>query len=256
MSGFIMYGMLYIFIHTMMKIGWWHWEVEGIENLPPRRTGGMVLAMNHQHWMDIPTIGALLPFAYRLSWLGKTELFEHPIAGWWFRAMQVIPIKRGARDLEAMRACEAALKAGAVLLIFPEGHRSPDGRLQKGQGGAIRLAMRSGVPIVPIGMSGTRHGFKGTLRGKRLVMRIGTPYMIAPTPNNKIPVDAMEHLATDMMVRIARLLPPEQRGAYQAYLDAAPTRQHQIGISQTVSLGPRSALQPLPASSDSISHHT
>jgi 1-acyl-sn-glycerol-3-phosphate acyltransferase len=234
MSGFVMYGMLYIFIHSMMKLGWWRWRVEGLENLPPRHAGGMIVAMNHVHWMDIPTIGALLPFSYRLSWLGKTEIFEHPIAGWWFRAMKVIPIKRGARDLAAMAASEEALRNGAVLLIFPEGHRSRDGQLQKGHGGTVRLAMRSGVPIVPLAITGTEQGFGGTLRGNQVCMRIGKPYMVEPTRNNKIPVDVMEHMTTDLMLRIATLLPEEQRGYYR----------DQIGWSQTLPSGPRSALQP------------
>jgi 1-acyl-sn-glycerol-3-phosphate acyltransferase len=215
MFGVLFYGFLYIFIHTMIAIGWWRWRVEGRENLPPRQSGGMIVVMNHVSWLDIPAVGALLPFSYRLSWLGKIEIFAHPITGWFFRTMNVIPIKRGQRDLAALDASIAALKAGAVLLIFPEGTRNWKSLLREGRGGAIRLAMSSGVPIVPMAMNGTRNGLRGSFRREPLVLKIGKPYTIEPLPDGKIPVDTMEHLKTDMMVRIAQLLPEEYRGFYK-----------------------------------------
>lgn len=242
MAGWIMYGILYITIHTLIKIGWWRWRVEGLEYLPPRDMGGMIVVMNHTNWMDIPVIGALLPFSYRLSWLGKDDLFKHPVAGWWFRAMNVIPIRRGARDIAALDASAAALRDGAVLLIFPEGHRSRDGQLQKGRGGAIRLAMRSGVPIVPLALTGTQYGLRGTLCGKEVCLKIGPAFTIEPTDNFRIPADMMECLTTYMMLQVAELLPVAYRGYYQR------------GSSHDISLGPRSALQPTP-NSCSTRHH-
>lgn len=175
----------------------------------------MIIAMNHINWLDIPVIGALLPFAYRLSWLAKSELFTNPIARWWLLEMQVIPIKRGRRDLAALDASADALRAGAILLIFPEGHRSRNGVLQPGRGGAIRLAMQAGVPIVPIAITGTEHGLRGTLLRKPVHVQVGAPLMIAPTADGKIPPDLMEQLTQEMMERIAALLPPAQRGPYQ-----------------------------------------
>lgn len=219
MSRFIMYGALYLFLHAMRKIGWWRWSVEGLENLPPRAAGGMLLVSNHNDWIDIPVIGAMVPFNYRLSWLAKSELFENPILRWFFRAMHVIPIKRGKRDLAALDVAGQALKEGAVLLIYPEGHRSKNGVLQQGRGGAVRLAMATQVPIVPITMIGTEQGIKGTLLGKPMVMRINKPYTIEPTPNGKIPPILMDQLTTDMMLRIAASLPPEKRGYYANQLE-------------------------------------
>ncbi|MCG8346610.1 MAG: 1-acyl-sn-glycerol-3-phosphate acyltransferase [Chloroflexales bacterium] len=215
MFGVLFYGFLYILIHTMIAIGWWRWRVEGRENLPPRQNGGMIVVMNHVHWLDIPAVGALLPFSYRLSWLGKIEIFAHPIIGWFFRAMNVIPIKRGQRDLAALDASVEALKDGAVLLIFPEGTRNRSGVLREGRGGAIRLAISSGAPIVPMAMTGTMHGLRGTFRREPLMLKIGKPYIIKPLPNGKIPFDTMERLKTDMMIRIAQLLPEERRGFYK-----------------------------------------
>lgn len=215
MLGAIMYAMLWVPLYLLRAIGWWRWSAKGLDRLPPRQAGGMIIAMNHIHWLDIPVIGALLPFAYRLSWLAKSELFENPIVGWWFREMKVIPIKRGRRDLAALDASADALRNGAVLLIFPEGHRSRTGVLQPGRGGAIRLAMQAGVPIVPVAVTGTEHGLRGTLLRKPVRIQIGEPFNVPPTADGKIPPDQMDQLTLQMMHRIAGMLPADQRGPYQ-----------------------------------------
>jgi 1-acyl-sn-glycerol-3-phosphate acyltransferase len=156
MLGAIMYFCIW-FPLQIIRLVWWNWKVEGLENLPPRGQG-MILAINHLHWLDILIIGASLPLSHRPSWIAKVEIFINRAIAWWFREMMVIPIKRGQRDLTALAAAEAALKRGAVLIIFPEGHRSPEGGLLEGRGGAIRLAVRTGCPIVPIAIWGTEGG--------------------------------------------------------------------------------------------------
>jgi 1-acyl-sn-glycerol-3-phosphate acyltransferase len=220
MLGAFMYGCLYVFLGALRWLRILRWDVEGLENLPPRDQGGMVLAMNHISWVDMPAIGELLPFSYRLSWFAKSELFANPLAAWWFRQMQVIPVKRGKRDLQAMEAVVDALKGGAVVLIFPEGTRSHNGVLQEGRGGALRLAMQAGVPLVPLAINGTQHG----LSRKPVLLRIGEPSMVAPTPNGKISPELMEQLTTDLMRRIAAMLPAEQRGPYRALLEDTEVR--------------------------------
>lgn len=214
MLGKLMYAALYIYFHAMRLVGWFRWSVEGLDRLPPREAGGMVIVMNHVHWADIPVIGTMLPFRYRLSWLAKAELFENPILGWWLRQMMVIPIRRGRRDTAALETAVEALRAGAVLLIFPEGTRSRDGVLSSGRGGAVRMAMQAGVPILPIAITGTEHGARGSYSRRPVHLRIGEPYTVAPTPDGKIPPDVMDQLTVDMMGRIAALLPEERRGIY------------------------------------------
>jgi 1-acyl-sn-glycerol-3-phosphate acyltransferase len=209
-----MYGFIHGLINFFRLIGLWRWRVEGLENLPPRQSGGMIVAMNHVNWIDILAIGGLLPFAYRLSWLGKAELFTHPIPRWFFGNMNVIPINRGRRDMAALDASVEALRAGAVLLIFPEGHRSRSGVLQDGRGGAVRLAMQAGVPIVPMAIYGSEHGLKGAFLRRPLTLRIGQPYGIPLTLNGKIPADLMDRLTGEMMQRIATMLPEDRRGPY------------------------------------------
>lgn len=215
MVGWVMYGFLYVLFNSLIKLGWWRWRVEGLENLPARDQGGLLLVMNHINWVDIIAVDTLLPFQYRLSWLAKSELFAHPVARWFFTNMQTVPIQRGKRDVAALDTAAGMLRQGATMLVFPEGHRSGTGILQPGRGGAVRIGMRSGVPLVPMAILGTQHGLRGTLLRKEVLLRIGQPYTIAPTPNGKIPPDMMAALTDEMMQQIAALLPAAYRGPYQ-----------------------------------------
>ncbi|HMQ34915.1 MAG TPA: lysophospholipid acyltransferase family protein [Chloroflexaceae bacterium] len=224
MAGALMYGLLWVGFNFLRLIGWFRWSLVGGERLPPRESGGMILVMNHIGWLDIPVIGVLLPFKYRLSWLAKSELFENPVVGWWFRTMNVIPIRRGKRDLAAMDAVVEALKAGAVLLIFPEGTRSRSGALQAGRGGAVRMAMQAGVPIVPLAITGTEGGLRGSMLRRPVVLTVGQPYHVAPTADGKLPPDLMDQRTNEMMVSIAAMLPPERRGVYGPLLEAPRER--------------------------------
>lgn len=221
MLGWLIYGLLYIWLTTMRWLRWFRWSVEGRELLPPREAGGMVIVMNHVNELDVPVIGSLLPFSYRLSWLAKAELFRPPFIRWLLHTMQVIPIQRGRRDLAAIDAVVTALRAGAVLLVFPEGTRSPDGVLREGRGGAVRMAIQAGVPIVPVAVVGTEHGIKGSLRCRPVHLRVGQPYMVAPPADGKLSAALVNHLTDEMMGRIAALLPAERRGYYAALPEQA-----------------------------------
>ncbi|HEX5691572.1 MAG TPA: lysophospholipid acyltransferase family protein [Roseiflexaceae bacterium] len=212
MLGAIMYFCIW-FPLQIIRLLWWNWTIEGLDNLPPRGKG-MVLAINHLHWLDILIIGASLPLSHRPSWIAKVEIFINRAIAWWFREMMVIPIKRGQRDLSALSAAEEALKRGEVLIIFPEGHRSAQAGLLEGRGGAIRLAVRTNTPIVPIAIWGTEVGLKGAARRKSLHFRIGKPYSIA-IKGDKIPFDRMNELTEEMMLRIAELMPPQYWGFYR-----------------------------------------
>jgi len=212
MLGAFMYFCLWVPLNTLRRI-WWNWDIQGTENLPPRGQG-MILCVNHLNWTDIHILGASLPLSHRPWWMAKTEMFENRVVSWWLRVMQVIPIKRGRRDTTAMEASEDALRHGAALVIFPEGHRSRTGGLLEGHGGAIRLAARTGTPIVPIAIWGTEAGLKGALLRKPIHLHIGQPFFIH-VRDGKIPFDRMNELTDEMMLAIARLLPEQYWGFYQ-----------------------------------------
>ncbi|NJO04515.1 MAG: 1-acyl-sn-glycerol-3-phosphate acyltransferase [Chloroflexaceae bacterium] len=222
MVRYLVYRFLYVSIDLMMKLRWWRWRVEGLENLPPRSIGGMIIAVNHVHWLDILAVGRLLPFSYRVAWLGKSELFRNPVQRWLLQNMHVIPVDRGKRDMAALQAAEEGLRRGEVLLIFPEGTRSKTGMLQKGRSGAVRLAMRTGVPIIPAALIGTHHGIGGTLRGQEVVLRIGTPYYIKARPDTgNHRAEYVSSATTDLMMQIAAMLPEGFRGHYRTALPQA-----------------------------------
>jgi 1-acyl-sn-glycerol-3-phosphate acyltransferase len=175
----------------------------------------MIIVTNHVHWLDILALGALVPYTHRLSWFAKQELFETAFGNWFFTTMEVIPVKRGKGDLSAMQATMQALRDGAVFIIFPEGHRNREGQLQKGYGGAIRMAIQGNVPIVPATIIGSQHGLRGSFLGKELKITIGKPFIIEPITSKKVPGSLMKQLTAEMMKRIAALLPENQRGVYR-----------------------------------------
>src|ERR1700756_2452975 len=128
-------------------------RTEGTEHVP--RTGPVILASNHQSFID----SVFLPLAVhrRVTFVAKAEYFESWKTAWFFRALGMIPLKRGGGSASerALAAARDVLQNGGVLGIYPEGTRSPDGRLYKGHTGAARLAKDCNAPIIPVAQFGT-----------------------------------------------------------------------------------------------------
>ena len=129
-------------------------RVVGLENIPA--DGPVIMASNHVSFCD--SIFLPLVLKRRITFVAKAEYFDDPKTAWFFRAVGQIPIRRGGGHA-SMRALETArevLEDGQVFGIYPEGTRSPDGRLYKGHTGIARLALATKAPIVPVAMIGTR----------------------------------------------------------------------------------------------------
>src|SRR3954471_23209325 len=123
-------------------------KVEGLEHVPAE--GGAILAGNHLAVFDSFFLPLML--RRRVTFVAKAEYFEKKKTAWFFRAVGQIPIKRGGGSA-SMRAIESAkevLDGGGVFGIYPEGTRSPDGRLYKGHTGVARLALRSQAPVLAV----------------------------------------------------------------------------------------------------------
>jgi len=133
--------------------GLWNLEVRGVENVPLQ--GPAVICPNHLSFCDSLFVPAALP---RRTWaIGKAEYLDHWKTRHLFPAMGMIPVDRTGGDA-AQRALDSAarvLEAGKLFMIYPEGTRSRDTRLHKGRTGAARLALRTGAPIIPVGVIGT-----------------------------------------------------------------------------------------------------
>ncbi len=128
-------------------------EVRGLENICTDRA--VVFMPNHQSNCDPPAIFTILP---PVLVMGKKEFFRVPILGRGMLLRGFIPVDRKNRQraIEAMEEGVKSLKAGHSFLVFPEGTRSPDGRLQPFKRGVFIMAIKAGAPIVPISISGTR----------------------------------------------------------------------------------------------------
>lgn len=128
-------------------------RIEGLDNVP--RKGPVILAGNHISFCD--SIFLPLVLRRRVTFVAKAEYFEQRKTAWFFRAVGQIPIKRGggAASLRALETAKDVLAAGKVFGIYPEGTRSPDGRLFKGHTGVARLTLESDAPVVAVAMIGT-----------------------------------------------------------------------------------------------------
>ena len=129
-------------------------RVEGLEHVPPE--GAAILASNHLSFCD--SLFLPLVLRRRVTFVAKAEYFEDPKTAWFFRAVGQIPIKRGdgSASLRALASASEVLEQGELFGIYPEGTRSPDGRLYKGHTGIARLAVASRVPVLACAMVGTR----------------------------------------------------------------------------------------------------
>jgi 1-acyl-sn-glycerol-3-phosphate acyltransferase len=197
-------------------------HVEGDLDAIPRE-GPVILAANHISNADPVIVGAWLTprLGRRIHWLGKREMFDWPIVGWIARNGGVVPVDRGGADVEAFRMAARVLEAGGVLMVFPEGTRSPSAELQPPKDGLALLALRTGATIVPIGVSNTDRvwpkGRKIPRPGGHVTMRVGQPFRIAELLPPDIDRKSAKRLATTLIMRrIAALLDPRHRGPYAA----------------------------------------
>ncbi len=179
--------------------------MRGVENIPC--TGGALLAMNHLGDADSILVFGFAPRS--LSIIGKSEILSWPVLGWLARFFGMLPIHRGQPDRAGLRIALRVLESGGALLIAPEGRESHSGALEPAKGGAAFLAIQSGVPIVPIALSGTETIYTEWLHFRRpcVTLTFGAPFHLPPGVKHREAADLI-------MQPIARLLPEKYRGVY------------------------------------------
>jgi 1-acyl-sn-glycerol-3-phosphate acyltransferase len=177
-----------------------HIQVEGKENIPKE---GCLVVGNHASYLDPTTIGWGIP--RELYYLGRKNLFKPPVLSWLLPMCNVLPIDRDGGDIGGLRRIIKMLKSGRTVLVFPEGTRSPDGRLQPAEPGAGLLAVKAGVQVLPTRIFGSHDAWPRGGKGYHLApMRvvIGRPYRPTLPAVGK---PSYQAVADEMMARIAEL---------------------------------------------------
>jgi 1-acyl-sn-glycerol-3-phosphate acyltransferase len=186
-------------------------EVRGKDNVPTE--GPLIVVANHLNIADPPILSASLQ--RRIVYMAKEESFRHPVQGPLVRGFRAFPVRRGQLDRRALRWSQQTLKDGLALGMFPEGTRSKTATLQPARSGTALIALRSGAPILPVGITGTERVLgPGFLFGRvRIMVNIGEPFTLPPVDGNL--TKAKLASATEViMYRVAELLPESYRGVY------------------------------------------
>jgi len=150
----------------------------GRERVP--RAGGVVIAVNHLHWIDVPLVGGLSP--RNLDFVAKAEAVRFPGLGEFLRWHGTIGVRRGESDREAVREMRQAVRNGRALGLFVEGTRQRAGRPGKAQPGAAMVAIQEQVPVVPAAIYGTQFWKPGNFAPCTLVF--GQPLDFSGLPKN------------------------------------------------------------------------
>ncbi|MDA1278439.1 MAG: lysophospholipid acyltransferase family protein [Chloroflexi bacterium] len=188
-------------------------EISGQENIP--RSGPVLVASNHLSNLDPAIVAAALdrPPVF----LAKKELFRYRVGAFLMRAYGAFPVDRRGADIRALKWITNQLTVkNRIAIVFPEGTRSKSGALLHGQAGLAHLASSTGVPIVPFGLTGSEH-LQNPLRVVKpsgvIRLNIGKPFVVSRGAGRSTR-EVAATLTTEIMVRIARLLPEDKRGEY------------------------------------------
>jgi len=176
-------------------------EVVGSEKLDWRRT--FIFMCNHVSNLDPPIVIPVMP--RRTSVLVKKELFRVPLLGWAMRLASLVPVDRRNREaaIASLRFAADVLRSGVNMTIWPEGTRSPDGRLLPFKRGPFHLAMETGVPIVPITLAGTHEIW----RKGEFAIHPGTATVVFHEPIDPAAYASLEDLIEAVRERIRSGLP-------------------------------------------------
>jgi 1-acyl-sn-glycerol-3-phosphate acyltransferase len=206
---------LYGVCHYAIRVSWdifFRGEVAGVENLP--KTGPFLIAGNHASHLDPPLIGCHVP--RQMCFFARKTLWNGPLASWWLDSVGTIPVDRdGGQDVGALKRVLRSLADAKVMILFPEGTRSPNGQLQAAKPGVGFIVCKSQVPVVPARIFGSFEAFG---RGAK-VPRLGTPTTVVfgqPMPpaaydDPSAGKERYQVASPRIMAAIGQLQPPTQR---------------------------------------------
>jgi 1-acyl-sn-glycerol-3-phosphate acyltransferase len=223
----VLYWTVWIIVRASARL-LFRLRVSGQDHIP--RTGGVLIAANHASYLDIPILGCALP--RQASFIGRMDLFSG-IVGTLLRYLGWIPIRRERVDRKAFDEAIRRLKAGHVVVIYPEGSRSPDGRLRPGKPGIGMIAAAAGCPVVPALLEGTYEALPpgaSWIRVRPIKVIFGQPidFSAVLEPENEDTKKVIyQQMSEEIMDRIAAL-----RQEKRSHPGGLPRREESVrGIS-------------------------
>jgi 1-acyl-sn-glycerol-3-phosphate acyltransferase len=223
--------------------------VSGLELIPP--SGPALLAINHINSIEGPLLYVTCP--REIIGLGKVELWSNPITKPLAMSLKAIPLRRGEMDLNAVRLSLKVLQEGKVMGVAPEGTRSNHGRLQPARPGIVLLALRvPETPIVPVAIYGQEKYRKNLRRLRRteVSIAVGQPFWLDPG-DGRVTREMRQQMTDEIMMQIAALLPPQNRGVY-SNLGSATEDYLRFEAGTESSL--QRALRSMPPASEAVDH--
>lgn len=204
---------LYRFVRAIVNFfcrAFWRVRVTGRENIPS--SGAFVLAPVHRS--NIDTMLACTVSSRRMRFMGKDSLWKNSVTGWLFSSLGGFPVTRGTADREALRRCVFVLQSGQPLVMFPEGERKSGAIVEKLFDGAVYVAIKANVPIVPVGIGGSERAMqKGSkmIRPVRCAMVIGKPIHIGGNDGTRTARSSVKTISEELQLSIQAVFDAAQK---------------------------------------------
>ena len=198
------------FIVVGISVCYTRTKVVGKHNIPT--TGAFLLAPIHRSNIDTPL--AAYVTSRRLRFMGKDSIWKFAPIGWVLSALGAFPVTRGSADREALKRCIAVLEAGEPLVLFPEGTRQSGPIVQPLFDGAAYVAVKAGVPIIPVGIGGSERVMpKGSkmIYPRKCVLVVGEPIFTPIDESGRVPRSAVKDVTSRLFDDLQRLFDEAQR---------------------------------------------
>ena len=193
-----------------LTVGYTRTRVVGKHNIPS--AGPFLLCPIHRSNIDTPLAAAVT--RRRLRFMGKDSLWKMKPIGWILSALGAFPVTRGSADREALKRCISVLQEGEALVLFPEGTRQSGPVVQPLFDGAAYVAVKAGVPIIPVGIGGSEGVMpKGSkmIYPRKCVVVVGEPIRATLDEEGRVPRSAVKDITTQLSSELQRLYDEAQR---------------------------------------------